>query len=62
MCLLRIENSIKLWTKELGVDGYFKFIEEQLGHVVNNDEKMNYSMALKDVDDLKRLDIEEPHQ
>ena len=62
MCLLRIENSIKLWTKEFGVDGYFKFIEEQLGHVVNNDEKMNYSMALKDVDDLKRLDIEEPHQ
>lgn len=38
-CLLRIERSIELWTKELGANGYFEFIEEQLGHIVEKDEK-----------------------
>lgn len=40
-CLLRIEKSIELWTGELGTNGYFKFIEDQIGHLVGKDEKMN---------------------
>ncbi len=57
-CLLRIEKSVKLWTKELGANGYFIFIEEQLGHSVEEDEKMNYSMLLKDKEDLEKLGID----
>ena len=38
-CLLRIEKSIELWTKTLGDNGYFNFLENQIGKiVVNNDQ------------------------
>ncbi len=57
-CLLRIEKSIKLWTKELGANGYFKFIEDQMGHLVEKDEKMNYTMMLKSKDDFEKLGID----
>jgi len=30
-CLLRIEKSIDLWTKELGINGYFTFLENTFG-------------------------------
>lgn len=57
-CLLRIEKSIELWTKELGVNGYFKFIEEQMGHLVEKDDKMNYTLMLKSMDDFEKLGID----
>ncbi|WP_051534212.1 hypothetical protein [Desulfitibacter alkalitolerans] len=57
-CLLRIEKSIELWTKEFGVNGYFKFIEEQMGHLVKKDEKMNYALMLKSKDDFEKLGID----
>lgn len=57
-CLLRIEKSIELWTGEFGADGYFNFIEDQMGHLVEKDEKMNYSMMLKGKDDFEKLGID----
>lgn len=57
-CLLRIEKSIELWTKELGVNGYFKFIEDQIGHLIEKDEKMDYTIMLKGEDDFEKLGID----
>ena len=47
MCLLRIEKSIELWTKELGVNGYFDFLETQIGITVPDDDKMNFTVQLR---------------
>lgn len=57
-CLLRIEKSIETWTEELGVNGYFDFIEDQIGHLVERDEKMDYSVPLKNRDDFEKLGID----
>ncbi len=57
-CLLRIEKSIELWTGEFGANGYFNFIEDQIGNLVEKDEKMDYTIALKSKDDFKRLGID----
>lgn len=43
-CLIRIEDSIKLWTKERGSQGYFTFIENQMGHAIAQDNEMNYTI------------------
>ncbi|MFT8363334.1 MAG: hypothetical protein ABF608_09150 [Sporolactobacillus sp.] len=42
-CLLRIDRSIKYWTKQLGPTGYFTFIENQMGHLVKPDDVMNFA-------------------
>ena len=57
-CLLRIEKSIELWTNEFGANGYFKFIEDQLGHIVDHDNKMNYTMAMEGKDSFDKLGID----
>jgi len=44
MCLLRIEKSVELWTKEFGVNGYFEFIEKTFGSAVRKDDKMNFAI------------------
>jgi len=41
-CLIRIEKSIELWTKEFGASGYFKFLEETLGNMVQKSDKMDF--------------------
>lgn len=56
--LLRVERSIELWTKELGVNGYFKFIEDEIGHLIEKDEKMDYAMMLKGKYDFEKLGID----
>ena len=43
-CLLRIEESIELWTKRNGPDGYFNFTEEFMGHMVPDNEKMDFAV------------------
>lgn len=45
-CLLRIEDSVALWTKLSGVNGYFNFLENQLGQSVQHDDKMNFTIAM----------------
>lgn len=38
MCLLRIKESIDIWEKRNGSDGYFNFIEEYMGDEIGGDE------------------------
>lgn len=57
-CLLRIEKSIELWTGELGNNGYFNFLEDQIGHLVDKDEKMDYTIELKNKEDFEKLGID----
>ncbi len=45
-CLLRIEKSIELWTKEFGPVGYFKFLEDQVGNAIAHDDTMDYLVEL----------------
>lgn len=47
-CLLRIQKSIQLWNKKLGANGYFIFIEGQIGQMVKRDEKMNFAIPFKE--------------
>jgi hypothetical protein len=47
-CLLRIEQSVNLWSKEWGRHGYFDFIEQQIGSVIEDDGKMLFSIEFKD--------------
>ena len=48
-CLLRIESSIELWTKEFGIKGYFDFLEETIGHMVPNNDKMDFAIKADDL-------------
>lgn len=41
-CMLRILDSVKMWQKNLGSDGYFHFLEEILGEAIGDTEKMNF--------------------
>lgn len=43
-CLIKIEDSIKLWTKERGSQGYFTFIENHMGPMVERDDEMNFTI------------------
>jgi small nuclear ribonucleoprotein (snRNP)-like protein len=53
-CLLRIEKSVKLWTDKLGPNGYFDFIEKNMGHMVDHNKEMNYSVIVEEGTSLKR--------
>ena len=44
-CLIRIEQSIALWTKELGAIGYFTFLEKTMGSMVPKDNKMDFVIS-----------------
>ena len=48
MCLLRIKNSIDLWEKKAGADGYFEFIEGYMGGQIHGTE-MKYSMMSQSI-------------
>ncbi|MEL7566329.1 MAG: hypothetical protein AAGU27_15800 [Dehalobacterium sp.] len=48
-CLLRIEKSVQLWTREWGRNGYFEFFEKQMGHTVESDGKIYLSVPMKKV-------------
>jgi hypothetical protein len=41
-CLLRIDKSIELWTKEYGDAGYYRFIEKQIGVEIADDDILYY--------------------
>jgi len=47
-CLLRIAKSIDLWTKEFGVNGYFDFLEGQLGATIERNDKMDFTIHTRD--------------
>jgi hypothetical protein len=44
-CLLRIAKSIDLWTKDYGAGGYFGFLEGQIGVLVPQDGKMDFTFG-----------------
>lgn len=37
-CLLRLEESIKLWDNNLGINGYFIFLEDVIGDLIKGDD------------------------
>jgi hypothetical protein len=43
-CLLRVEKSIKHWSKKSGTNGYFTFIENHMGQLIEQDDKMNFTI------------------
>jgi len=43
MCLLRINDSIEFWEKRSGFNGYFQFLEKNMGHKIAG-EKMNFTI------------------
>ena len=44
ICLIRIEKSIELWTREFGANGYFKFLEDTMGSGIRKDDKMEFAI------------------
>lgn len=55
-CLLRIEKSIDFWTDQYGNNGYFQFIEDQIGHLIDDSDKMNFAVRLQEEDMRKFID------
>ena len=45
MCLLRIKDSIDLWEKQSGPNGYFDFVENYMGDEIRGTE-MNFSIII----------------
>ena len=45
-CLLRIEKSIEIWTKEFGANGYFAFLEKTMGSMVEDGVKMDFAAKI----------------
>ncbi len=48
MCLLRIKDSIDIWEKKAGANGYFTFIENYMGSQIKGTE-MNFTIMSKDL-------------
>jgi len=38
VCLIRIKESVELWNREFGINGYFKFTENFLGKKINGNK------------------------
>jgi hypothetical protein len=56
--MLRIEKSIETWTKKQGDNGYFSFLEQQIGKaIVNNDKIDCVVVKLKEAKNLKDADL-----
>ena len=45
-CVLRILDSVDLWDRRRGSDGYFLFLEEWIGKKVEHDEKMDFAVLV----------------
>ena len=47
VCLLRLIESIDLWTRKRGPDGYFNFMEGNIGLQVSNEMKVCFGVPVK---------------
>jgi hypothetical protein len=57
-CLLRIEKTIAVWTKERGEAGYFEFLENRIGKRVTNNNKLECVIVkLQEVGTLKDANL-----
>ncbi len=45
-CMLRIKDSVEVWLKRNGCNGYFVFLENWMGQEIPKDDKMNYSIYI----------------
>lgn len=46
MCILRIKESAELFVQELGSDGYFDFLKENMGAEFSQRQEFNYTVML----------------
>ncbi len=46
ICILRIKDSVDMWEKRMGLDGYFTFIEEYMGSSIPQEEELKYTICL----------------
>lgn len=46
-CILRIEKSIQLWSKDFGENGYFQIIEGTMGKGVKDNNKTDFAIETK---------------
>jgi hypothetical protein len=44
---MSFEKSIEMWSEKLGANGYFNFLEDQIGKIIERDDKMDYTIELK---------------
>ena len=51
ICLLRIKDSIDMWEKEFGADGYFNFIESYMGSQISGEE-MKFTVMGSELDEV----------
>lgn len=49
LCLLRIMESVEMWEKRMGPNGYFEFSENYMGSQITGDT-MTYTVALPETD------------
>lgn len=45
-CMLRIKESVDMWEKRMGMNGYFSFIEEYMGSSIPQEEELKYTIYL----------------
>ena len=46
ICMLRIKDSVDVWEKQMGSDGYFTFMEEYMGSSFLQEEELQFSIYL----------------
>lgn len=46
MCILRIKESVELFVQELGSDGYFDFLKENMGAGFSQRQEFDYTVML----------------
>ncbi|HBA50257.1 MAG TPA: hypothetical protein DCZ91_21185 [Lachnospiraceae bacterium] len=56
-CLLKIKESVELWSREWGPDGYFRFIENMIGKTVKRDQEMNFAVLVPGVEMKKKFHL-----
>lgn len=56
-CLLKIKDSVELWSRERGQDGYFRFIENTIGTTVKRDQKMDFTVEVPGVEMKKKFHL-----
>lgn len=46
MCILRIKESVEFFVQELGSDGYFDFLEENMKMDIDQEEELHFTVML----------------
>ena len=44
--MLRIKESVDMWEKRMGSNGYFSFTEEVLGSSISQEEELKYTVYI----------------